>query len=59
MLKKLCSRCGRGEGSYALDPRSPECPYLSCHDGKHCPMYAKMKPRKKLLSAWFKPGTGK
>ena len=37
--KKLCPHCKTGKCSYELDPRSPVCPYLSCHNGKKCSMF--------------------
>lgn len=44
--KNLCSRCKMGQYTYALDKRAPECPYISCHNGKKCGMYKKLDKSK-------------
>ena len=41
--RELCSHCQTGKHSYELDSRSPECPYLLCHNGKKCGMYVPLK----------------
>lgn len=45
--RKLCPRCKTGKRTYQLDNRSPECPYLACHNGKKCAMYKKLDEHKK------------
>lgn len=45
--KKLCPHCKTGKYTYALDPRSPECPYIYCHNGKKCAMYERLDEPKK------------
>ena len=54
MRKKVCPNCERGKDSYELDRRSPECPYLSCHDGKRCSMFVKMQKQTKRIPAFLK-----
>lgn len=31
--RKLCPHCKTGKYTHELDSRSPECPYLACHNG--------------------------
>lgn len=48
MQKQLCPDCKTGKRMYELDPMAPECPYLSMHNGKTCPMYEgadELKPK--------------
>ena len=45
--RKLCPHCKTGKRTYQLDSRSPECPYLACHNGKKCVMYKKLDEHKK------------
>lgn len=45
--KKLCPHCKTGKYAYELDPRSPLCPYLSCHNGKKCSMFKMLGEPKK------------
>lgn len=45
--RKLCPHCKTGKRTYQLDSRSPECPYLACHNGKKCAMYKKLDEHKK------------
>lgn len=40
--RKLCPHCKTGKRTYELDRRSPECPYMHCHDGEKCIMYEKL-----------------
>lgn len=44
--RELCPKCKTGKYTYELDKRSPMCPYIGCHNGKKCSMYAKDKPQK-------------
>ncbi len=37
--KKICPNCLTGAKTYALDKRSPVCPYLHFNNGKKCPFY--------------------
>lgn len=54
--KKMCSECKTGKDMYALDKRSPVCPYFYCHNGKKCSMYKKLSNSKNKgsLSNFFK-----
>ena len=45
--KKLCPHCETGKYTYELDSRSPECPYLVCHDGRKCTKYKKAVEHKR------------
>ena len=45
--RKLCPHCKIGKYTYELDSRSPECPYLACHNGRKCAMYEKLDESKK------------
>ena len=36
----ICPKCKTGHDSFKLDPKSTECPYLYCHTGKSCSMFA-------------------
>ncbi len=45
--RKLCPHCKTGKYTYELDPHSPECPYLSLHNGRKCSMYEKLDGPKK------------
>lgn len=45
--KNLCSHCKTGKDTYELDRRSPECPYLSFHNGDECCMYKRLRKQKK------------
>ena len=57
--RKLCPHCKTGKYTYELDSRSPECPYLCCHNGRKCVMYVPLEKqafldvlgKKKLLPA--------
>ena len=40
--EKLCPNCKTGQYTYQLDSSSPECPYLSCHNGKSCSMFERI-----------------
>ena len=44
--KKLCPGCKVGFEQYILDKHSPECPYLSAHNGNSCPFYKKLEKEK-------------
>ena len=46
--EKLCPYCETGRYTHELDPHSPVCPYLSCHNGENCTMYKKLgEPEKR------------
>ncbi len=38
-ITQLCPTCETGAKMYLLDSRSPECPYLPCHNEHGCPYY--------------------
>ena len=42
---KLCPKCKTGAESYALDPKSPVCPYLPFHNGTTCKFFTVMTER--------------
>ncbi len=56
--RKLCPNCKTGKETYALDERSPECPYLSLHNGRKCSMYVKLDKsgNKRILKKIFELG---
>lgn len=41
--EKLCPICNTGADAFRLDEREPMCPYLSCHNGETCSMYAPLE----------------
>lgn len=45
--EKLCPGCQVGFEQYILDKQSPECPYLSAHNGKFCPFYKRIEDTQK------------
>ena len=57
--RKLCPHCKTGKRTYELDSKSPECPYLGCHNGKKCAMYVPLEKEEKngFLRRLFRKGS--
>ena len=57
--RKLCPHCKTGKRTYELDSKSPECPYLCCHNGKKCAMYVPLEKEEKngFLRRLFRKGS--
>ena len=41
--KQLCPKCKTGLESVAVDPKSPVCPYIGCHNGSICAKFVPLE----------------